>query len=148
MRKEIETKKILFRICMLLVVSWSIFVSTSSAGQITIDTNRMVVLDDPNTGTNASGFFDPSTIRGGNWNSDYWSGESTTIRATALVVNNSGSPQTGVTVSFSLSNPSGGTPVDTASSATNDKGIAYYSFDLNGRNYWGNWIIDASATVD
>ncbi len=115
--------------------------------QIRVKANRYVVLDDPNSGTTASGFFSPADVRGGNWGTNYWSGESTTIRAAAIVMSSGGSKLPGVTVTFKLLNPAGGSPVNTATSITDGEGAAYYSYDLNGKNYWGNWKIDASATV-
>jgi len=111
--------------------------------QIKVSANRYVVLDDPNTGTAGTGFSNPNR----NWGTSYWSGESTTIRSTALVVDNTGKPKSGVTVNFNLKNP-GGSSVSTASSSTNVDGIAYYSFNLNEKKYWGNWIIETSATID
>ncbi len=108
-----------------------------------VSANRYVVLDDPNTGTISTGFPNPDS----NWGTSYWSGESTTIRSIALVVDNTGKPKSGVTVNFNLKNP-GGSSVNTAPSSTNVDGIAYYYFDINEKKYWGNWIIEASATID
>ncbi|PWB54712.1 MAG: hypothetical protein C3F06_03685 [Candidatus Methanoperedenaceae archaeon] len=106
------------------------------------------MLDDPNAGTTAPGFFSPADVIGGNWGTNYWSGESTTIRASAIVMNNSGSKLPGATVTFKLLNPAGTTPVNTAASITDGEGAAYYSYDLNSRNYWGSWKIEANVTVD
>ena len=114
--------------------------------QIIVKSNRYIVLDDPNAGTTAPGFFSPADVIGGNWGTNYWNGESTTIRANAIVMNSNGSKQPGVTVTFTLKNP-GGSIVNTASSITNGEGAAYYSFDMNARNYWGNWEVEATATV-
>ncbi len=113
---------------------------------VKVSTNRYVVLDDPNEpSTAASGFFKPSDVRGGSYGKDYWSGESTTIRAVALVTDTNGTPKSGVIVNFTLRNPAGGTPINTASSTTNTDGVAYYSFNLNEQKYWGYWKIDASV---
>jgi hypothetical protein len=125
------------------------FMSSSEAmgqSQIVISPNRYVVLDDPNVGTRASGFFDPTDVRGRSWGTNYWYGESTTIRAAAQVINDTGTPLSGITVTFRLKNPAG-TQINTTTSATDNKGLAYYFFDLNNRNYWGYWGIEANATV-
>lgn len=129
-----------------LFVLTSTGVAFAQESQIIITPNRFVVLDDPNAGTKAPGFYDPMDVRGRSWGSNYWSGESTTIRASAQVLRGSGAPQSGVTVTFTLKNP-GTTVKNTAQSTTDNKGIAYYSFDLNGQNYWGYWTIEANATV-
>lgn len=135
----------------IFLITCSILISFSgavSASQITVDTNRYVVLDDPNTGIAGTGFFNPSAVRGGSWNSNLWSGESTTIRAVAVVTDNTGSPLSGATVTFRLRNPGGTVNTTTiASSPTNSKGIAYYSFNMNAMNYWGNWKLEANATI-
>jgi hypothetical protein len=128
-----------------------LFILSSSAAmaqsQILISPNRYVVLDDPNAGTKAPGFFNPADVRGGNWGSNYWYGESTTIRAVAMVINDPGTPLSGITITFRLKNPAG-TLINTTTSATDNKGLAYYLFDLNSRNYWGYWTIEADATVN
>ncbi len=113
---------------------------------IVVRVNRPVVLDDPNTGTISSGFSNPSN--GNIWNSDLWGGESTTIRTTALIVNNDGIPQPGISVTFNLKNPAGTIISDaTITTPTDNQGIAYYSYNINAKNYWGNWTVDAIATV-
>ncbi len=119
----------------------------STGPKIIVKANRYVVLDDPNAGTKAPGFFDPTDVRGGSYGTNYWSGESTTIRAAAIVMSSAGSKLPGVTITFNLINPAGGSPIHTATSITDGEGAAYYSYDLNSKNYWGNWKIDASATV-
>lgn len=139
------SKLFIFLIACSILISFS---SAVSASQITVDTNRYVVLDDPNTGTVGAGFFNPSAVRGGSWNSNLWSGESTTIRAVAVVVDNTGSPLSGATVTFRLRNPGGTINTATiASSSTDSRGIAYYSFNMNGTNYWGYWKVEANVTV-
>ena len=149
---SLRKKKMLSRICILLIIACSIFISSADAvegSQIVVNTNRMVVLDDPNTGKNASGFFDPKDINEGSWGSDYWNGESTTIRATALATDDNGSVKSGITVNFQLKYPNGTVSGTASSSSTTDsRGIAYYSFNLNEQKYWGYWIIDASASVE
>ena len=114
--------------------------------KIIVKANRYVVLDDPNSGTVASG--SGFTTARSTWNTNYWSGESTTIRAAAIVMSGGGTKLPGVTVTFNLINPAGGSPVNIATLITDGEGAAYYSYDLNGKNYWGNWRIDASATTE
>lgn len=152
MNTKTKTNKVLNniinKILLITIFSTLILSSVASASQIIVSTNRLVVLDDPNTGTVGAGFFNPSGVRGGSWNSNLWSGESTTIRAAAVVTNDGGSPLSGTTVTFKLRNP-GGT-IDnaaTTSSVTNSEGIAYYSFNMNAKNYWGYWKVESNATV-
>ncbi len=151
-KKAISAKK--FKMKNLAIVGWliALFMLTSAGvalvqeSHIIITPNRFVVLDDPNAGTKSAGFYDPTNVRGGSWGTNYWSGESTTIRAAAQVLDAGGKPQSGVVVSFRLKNP-GTTIKNTAQSTTDSKGIAYYSFDLNEQKYWGYWVIEANATV-
>jgi len=96
--------------------------------QLKLATNRYVILDEPS-----------------NWG-DYWNGEATTIRAYALVLNSSGLPASGIEVNFTLRNPSG-TLVDSSLKTTDAHGIASYYFDLNDKEDYGNWTVNASATV-
>lgn len=98
-----------------------------------------MILDDPNTGTTGPGYSNPLKP----YNTDYWSGESTTIRTYALVMDANGVPQSGVVVNFTLKNP-GGTVQNTASSVTGADGIASYSYNLNSINHYGVWKIEAS----
>lgn len=135
----------------LLATFFSILTLSSivSASQITVSTNRFVVLDDSDSTIGvATGFFRPEDMKGGSWNTNYWYGESTTIRSVTLVTDVNGSPQPNIDVYFKLKFPNGTQVGTTTSSVTNDKGLAYYSYDLNGKNYWGYWKIEANATVE
>ena len=140
-------KFLIFNIVLLTALLLSNVAGAAADGKIIVTTNRYVILDDPNAGTTAPGFFSPADVRGGNWGTNYWSGESTTIRAAAIIMSSEESKLTGVIVTFKLINPAGGSPIHTATSITDGEGAAYYSYDLNSKNYWGNWKIDASATV-
>ncbi|KCZ70812.1 hypothetical protein ANME2D_02837 [Candidatus Methanoperedens nitroreducens] len=136
----------------IIIIAFVFLMLSSSAAfaresSIILIPNRFVVLDDPNSGTKAPGFFNPTEVRGGSWNSNYWYGESTTIRAIAQVLNDSGHPQSGTTVTFTLRNPANAIK-NTAQSTTDSKGTAYYSFDLNEQRYWGYWTVEASAVVE
>ena len=136
-RKKLYKQRLIIVLSIMLLS----IVQVASADQVVVNTNRNIVLDDPNTGTAGSGF----SISPSNWGTNYWSGASTTIRALAVITNNTGSPKQGVTVSFRLINP-GGIAVNTASNITSVDGIAYYSYDLNAKNYWGYWKIEANIT--
>ncbi len=112
----------------LISIIFFLVLSSSSAAlaqesKIILTPNRFVVLDDPNAGTKAPGFFDPTDVRGRSWGTDYWNGESTTIRAAAQVLDSKGAPQSGVTVTFTLKNP-GATVKNTTLSITDGDGMA------------------------
>ncbi|MDF1557793.1 MAG: fibronectin type III domain-containing protein [ANME-2 cluster archaeon] len=120
-----------------------------------ISTNRYVILEDPKySGSNAGPGFeippDPALQQnwtGSDWNSDYWDGESTSIRAYVLVMNEQGMGAGSAQVNFTLKNPVG-TTIDINSSTTDSSGVASYLFDLNDQNYWGTWTIEANSTVN
>ncbi len=147
MKKRINKYIILIAICS-AILSGANVVSAVDSNQVIVKTNRYVVLDDPNTGTAASGFFDPTNVIGGSYGTNYWNGESTTIRATALITDRNGSPKPGVNVNFSLIYPNNTVLTTTSSPITDGRGIAYYSFNLDEKKYWGYWKIYASANVD
>lgn len=132
---------------MLAILICSVLITGALAQELQVKTNRYIVLDDPNNGSKAAGFFDPTDVRGGSWGSSYWSGESTTIRAIALTLDNSGSPKQNVQVNFALKDPVG-TPIHSASVVTDTRGLASYSYNLDNKNYWGYWKIDVDATID
>ena len=132
---EKNVKMVLAIICILVSIQ------VVDADQIFVNTNRYIVLDDPNTGTASTGFQNPTR----NWGSSYWSGESTTIRAIAIVTDNNGTTKSGVPVTFRIRYPNN-TQAGIATSNTNIDGIAYYSFDLNEKKNWGNWTIEAGIT--
>lgn len=146
--KEKIKEKDVFKIILAIIVS-ALFLSSTAMAGITVNANRLVVLDDPNDGSAQTdkGFFNPSVLKGGSWNSNYWNGESTKIKAVAVVIDGNGSPMQGTNVTFTLKNPAG-ISKNTASSITDNHGISYYSFDLNEQRYWGYWRIDVSANID
>ncbi|NJD52918.1 MAG: hypothetical protein FIB07_08640 [Candidatus Methanoperedens sp.] len=111
-------------------------------GKIVLATNRYVILDDPNPGKaeTTAGFSTPRN----NWNSNYWSGKNTRINATALFIDRHGIPQSGSIISFTIYWPNG-TALATINSSTNPNGLANFSYDMNNRNYYGNWKIEASS---
>ena len=110
---------------------------------IRVVTNRYVILDDPNSGSAGAGYSNPPASSGENW----WDGENTRIRAYALVINETGMPAIGTPVTFTLKYPNG-TILDSSSNATDSHGTARYSYNLNAQNYYGEWTLNASATVD
>lgn len=113
---------------------------------IRVVTNRYVILDDPDTsGLPESG--DYARPSANNWGNDYWKDESTTIRGYALVMNETGMPANGTTVTFTLKYPNG-TTLNISPDTTDSHGAASYSFDLNEKSYYGEWTLSASATVD
>ena len=128
---------------------------TTALLNMDLSTNRYVILDDPKySGSNAgSGYENPPnpTLQqnwtGIDWNSDYWDGESTSIRAYVLVMNEQGMSASSVQVNFTLKNPAG-TTVNINSSTTDSSGVASYLFDLNNQNYWGTWTIESNSTVN
>jgi len=108
---------------------------------LNVTVNRWVILDDPNTGSAGSGFSNPSR----NWNSNYWSGESTLIRMHALTVNNTGRAVS-TQVTFTLKDP-GGTVIY-QNTVTSSSGVASDSYNVNAQNYYGYWTVTATATID
>ena len=113
---------------------------------IRVVTNRYVILDDPDTsGLPTSGEYARPSAN--NWGNDYWKDESTTIRGYALVMNETGMPANGTTVTFTLKYPNG-TTLNISPDTTDSHGTASYSFDLNEKSYYGEWTLNASATVD
>ncbi|PWB56918.1 MAG: hypothetical protein C3F06_00045 [Candidatus Methanoperedenaceae archaeon] len=127
----------------------------AASPQIKLTTNRYVILDDPNSGYSSvtahadSGFGIP-----GSWSSDVWKGESTTIRSVALVLNENGTPVSGVQVTFSVLDWDDASPRTLKSdsnnkvNATNSNGLATASFNLNNEQQYGRWKISATATVN
>ena len=111
---------------------------------IRVVTNRYVILDDPDTGGNASsGYLMPTY----NFTYNWWKGESTTIRGYALLMNETGLQEINETVNFTLRNPNG-TIRNTTTASTDTHGVALYSYDLDDESYYGRWTLNASATVD
>jgi len=68
-------------------------VSSGEGGtaQILVATNRYVILDDGKTGSFGTGFGNPGSSSNGN----FWNGKNTTINATAMYIDNSGTPVAG-----------------------------------------------------
>ncbi|MFZ3060894.1 MAG: carboxypeptidase regulatory-like domain-containing protein, partial [Candidatus Methanoperedens sp.] len=111
------------------------------SGKILVATNRYVILDDPRAGTAGTNFSTPGP--GYDWTTwNYWSGKNTQINATVLYIDNNGFPVSGKNITFTLYNPGGGVN-STNYSTTNTLGLANFSFDLNGANYYGKWQIIA-----
>lgn len=145
-----------FKILLILIIISIYFLPAATAAnpQIKLTTNRYIILDDPNQGylsvtsNNDTGFGKP-----GNWGTDAWRNESTTIRGVALVLNANGTPASGVTVTFSVLDWNDATPralkTDTNSktNVTNAYGLATVPFDLNNEQQYGRWKINATATV-
>lgn len=117
--------------------------ATAVPTQIKIATNRFVINDDPMAGTVGSGGCINSSA--GSWGTDYWSGEKVRIRAYALVLNESGLAQTGINVTFTITNSTGWV-INTGSNLTDSIGLANYSFSMNnlGGRTNGTYTITAS----
>ena len=111
---------------------------------IKLNLSRLVVLDDPNNGQadTANGFSVPPD----RWGSDYWKGEETTIRGYAIVMDKDGGIS-GVTVTFTIKNPAGN-QIAQIQATTDTSGVASFSYDLNNKNYYGYWTVEATATVN
>lgn len=145
MNTKTKTNKMLNKgvILSIAICSILIFSAAAQASQLITSTNRLVVLDDPKSGSTGSGFFNPPH----NWGTtDYWNGESTTIRAIALLLDDNGLPLSGITVTFRAKNATGSTK-NTASVTTDSKGMAYYSYNLNNNASWGYWKVEANTTI-
>ncbi|MDD5435567.1 MAG: carboxypeptidase regulatory-like domain-containing protein, partial [Nitrospira sp.] len=121
---------------------------SSGAGQIIVATNRFVVLDDPlttgKTAQTAAGFALPS---GTGWSLNAWSSAQTTIKGYALVLDDNGNPITNTPVIFTIRNWDSLDKTTSTAINTDANGIANYSLDLNAKNYYGNWYVDANATA-
>ncbi|MCX9073630.1 MAG: carboxypeptidase-like regulatory domain-containing protein, partial [Candidatus Methanoperedens sp.] len=113
-----------------------------TGSKIWVATSRFVILDDPRTGTadTGSGFVNPAYDYN-SWN--YWTGRNTIINATALYIDAGGAPVPNMVINFTLYLPNG-TALASINDTTNLLGLANFSFDLNARNYYGNWKIGAS----
>jgi|GEM_PF-5993467 hypothetical protein len=133
-------------ILVLLLVVGIILISVcgtvSAEPVMKLNLSRLVILDDPNNGQAGSGFVTPPR----NWGTDYWNGEATTVKGYVLIVNESGGIS-GVQVTFTVKKPDGSTAT-TINAVTNSSGIASFSYNLNAKNYYGNWTVEASATVN
>ena len=113
--------------------------------RILVATNRYVILDDPRKPTGANvgpGFALPRQPDFNTW--DYWSGKNTRINATALYIDNSGTPVSGKVINFTIYRPDGAA-LATVKDTTNSLGLANFSYDMNSRNYYGNWTIRATS---
>ncbi|HWR26635.1 MAG TPA: carboxypeptidase regulatory-like domain-containing protein, partial [candidate division Zixibacteria bacterium] len=113
-----------------------------TGGKILVATNRYVILDDWRTGgATGPGFSNPI----GNHGTDSFTGMNTKINATALFIDNTGSPLIGRTITFNLYMPNNTELVAARVNATtNGYGLANFSYDMNLRNYYGNWTVRAS----
>jgi len=110
---------------------------------ILVATNRYVILDDPITGTAGPGGFANPFYSYSGWT--YFTGMNTKINATALFIDDSGLPLNGRIITFNLYQPNGTELVAARINATtNAKGLANFSFDMNARNYYGNWTVKAA----
>ncbi|MCX9085841.1 MAG: hypothetical protein OIN87_13695, partial [Candidatus Methanoperedens sp.] len=115
---------------------------------ILVATNRFVVLDDPLTtgksADTAAGFALPSYT---GWGLNSWSGAQTTIKGYALVLSDTGTPIANSPVVFTVRNWNSADTTTSTTINTDSHGIASYSLDLNAKNYYGKWYVDASATA-
>ncbi len=140
---------------LLICVLFSIFlvqIVTAANPQIKLTTNRYIILDDPNSSVTANA--DTGFGKPGNWNTDVWKGESTTVRGVALVLDANGLPVSGVTVTFSVQDWADPVPralksdTNNKTNITNADGLATASFNLNNEQQYGRWKITATATVN
>ena len=67
-----------------------------------------------------------------------------TVTITSTVTSN-GSPASGASVSFTLTNPNGGTT--TQSATTNSSGVATWNYKLNGKSAPGNYSVMGKASL-
>ncbi|MFZ3060901.1 MAG: hypothetical protein WA102_14330 [Candidatus Methanoperedens sp.] len=116
-----------------------------AAEQILVATNKYVILDDPIIkGLNGTGFADPKYSYSA-WN--YWNGigknTSTEINATALYLDNNGTPVQGINITFRLYYPNGSINT-TRYGITNSMGLADVSIDLNNASFYGKWNLSAT----
>ena len=137
-------KKPILMIILAIAIVMAISGSALAQPVLKLNLSRLVVLDDPNNGNAdiANGFSNPPQ----NWNSDYWNGESTTIRGYAVVMDKDGGIA-GVTVTFTIRDPSGA-QLAQIQATTDTSGVATFSYNLNGKNYYGYWTVEASATIN
>ncbi|ADC64843.1 hypothetical protein Ferp_0672 [Ferroglobus placidus DSM 10642] len=126
-------------ILLLLVI---IPITEAQEFNVKLSLDRLVVLDDPNSGSAASGFQNPPK----SWDSDWWYGRATTIKAYAVVLGEEGA-LSGVQVTFRLINPNGNVEY-TTTATTNAAGIAEFEYDMNNKNYYGYWKVEAEVTLD
>ncbi|HYN44366.1 MAG TPA: CxxxxCH/CxxCH domain-containing protein, partial [Candidatus Limnocylindrales bacterium] len=113
-----------------------------TGGKILVATNRFVILDDWTTAASLGTGF---SLPGATHTANSWTGINTKINATALFIDDSGSPLSGKIVTFNLYDPNNAEYVTArVNSTTNAYGLANFSFDMNARNYYGNWTVKAS----
>ncbi|MDD5614910.1 MAG: hypothetical protein PHH85_01775, partial [Candidatus Methanoperedens sp.] len=120
-------------------------VSGGDAGDTTliVSVNRFVVLDDPlTTGKTAQTGFALPAFTG--WSTNQWSGNQTQIKGYALLLDKNGSSISNTNVTFNISNWNASF-TNISNVSTNSNGIAIYTFDMNARNYYGNWTVKATA---
>lgn len=116
----------------------------ATPSQLKVATNRLTVLDDPMMDVgNVGGCVNNSDIP---WGTDYWNNDHTMIQAYALVLNESGRPEAGVTVTFELRNKTGSL-VNTATDVTDGSGIANYSSQMNNRGINSNGTYTITASI-
>lgn len=138
---KIKIKPILMT---LLAVAVILTIAGSAMAQpvLKLNLSRLVVLDDPNSGKAGTGFKTPPNT----WGTNYWYGEATTIRGYAVIIDSSGGIP-GASVTFTIKKPDGSVAY-TTTVTTDSTGVASFSYNLNGKNYYGYWTVEASATVN
>ena len=111
-------------------------------GKILVATNRYVILDDWKVNSKSGpGFFRPIIDHTPN----SWTNKNTTINATALFIDDKGSPYTGRVITFNLYLPNGTEYTSARTDATtNEYGLANFSFNMDSMNYYGAWTVKAS----
>ncbi len=122
-------------------------ISLLTLRKVLVATNRFVILDDPltsgKTAQTTAGFAIPLYT---GWSStERWSGNQTQITGYVLVLDGKGMPVNNTNVTFILRNWNGADTNTSPTINTNSYGLANYTFDMNARNYYGNWNITATA---
>jgi hypothetical protein len=110
-------------------------------GRIRIAMNRFVILDDWSTDGNIGVGF---SLSGYTHFFNEWKGKNTRINATALFIDNDGTPQIGSKITFNLTKPDGSEAAK-INATTNAYGLADFSFDMDAQNFYGNWTVKAST---
>jgi len=112
-------------------VNISLIPIPSNGGKILVATNRYVILDDWTIASlNGTGFSRPAATHIAN----SWTSINTKINATALFIDDSGSPLSGRIITFNLYMPNG-TEYTAAkiNATTNGNGLANFTYDMDSR---------------
>lgn len=116
--------------------------------RIIVAVNRYVILDDPistgKTAQTSAGFGLPWT-GSSSWTQNAWTTAQTQISGYALLLDENGKPINNTNVTFTMTNWNGADTTTSPNIKTDSNGLANYTFDMNAKNYYGNWNITATA---